>query len=245
MKRDKTTRSFRQLLADIPRDNSGVALIEFAITLPFVMSLTIGGYEMANYASVIMQLEQITIHTADNAARIGQGSSLGIRQIFEDDINDVFEGSFQEGERIALAGGHTYVDPVTGQASIRGNTKIVLSSIEEVANFDANNPRYRIRWQRCAGSANQFSSSYGDTSLAPFTAFGPPGRQTTPPPKGAMMFVELQYHYKPDIITSFGRITDRDIKKVASMVVRDKRDFAGPPNGDGVYPSANTTPSTC
>ncbi len=237
--------TFKNTLSALIKNQSGLALVEFSVSLPFFMALTVGGIEIANYASVIMQLNQITLHTADNAARMGQGSALAAKQISEVDIVDVFEGTLQEGDRIALGGQHSYTDPVTGVASIRGNTKIILSSIEQVNGFNSGNPKYRIRWQRCAGTAAQYSSSYGNTSSTPFSAIGPAGRQVAPPPDGAIMFVELQYHYRPKILTGFSKMTDRTITQVASMVVRDKRDFTGPSSGDGIYPSAGVAPATC
>jgi hypothetical protein len=241
----KKTSMCRNSFKSILHDQSGLALVEFAVSLPFFMGLAVGGIEMANYASVIMQLNQITLHTADNAARMGQGSALAAKQISEADVVDVFEGTLQEGDRIALAGEHSYTDPVTGIASIRGNTRIILSSIEQNNSFNSNNPKYRIRWQRCAGTATQYTSSYGNTGTSPFSSIGPTGRKVAPPPDGALMFVELKYYYRPKIITGFSKMTDRTISQIASMVVRDKRDFTGPSGGDGLYPSAGVTPATC
>ncbi|MFC4292035.1 TadE/TadG family type IV pilus assembly protein [Sphingorhabdus arenilitoris] len=235
-----------KLLRDVKKDESGLALVEFAVSLPFFMGLSVGGIEIANYASVIMQLNQITIHTADNAARMGDGSRLSDRPLTELHINDVFEGTLREGDRVALAGAHKYIDPVTNVESIRGNSKIILSSIEPVSPFNAANPKYRIRWQRCAGFAQQYSSSYGTTSSTPTSdGFGPAGRKSAPPPDGSVMFVELQYYFQPKIVNGFTRLTDRTIKQTASMVVRERRDYKGPTGGDGVYPVTGVTKSAC
>ena len=236
-------RNFARTLRD---DNSGLALVEFAVSLPFFMGLTIGGVEMANYASVTMQLNQIAIHTADNAARMGETSLLSARRISELQISDVFEGTLREGDRVALSGGHGYTDPITGDKSIRGNALIVLSSIEITAPFVTTNPKYRIRWQRCAGTANQFESSYGDKTATPTSdGFGPTGKKVKPLPTSAVMLVELQYHYEPMIVNGFARLTSRNISQTASMVVREQRDYAGPPGGEGVWPSPGVTASTC
>jgi TadE-like protein len=110
----------KQFARQLRDDNSGLALVEFAISLPFFMGLTVGGIEVANYASVVMQLNQIAIHTADNAARIGVQSALPEKRINELQINDLFEGTLSEGDRVALSGVHGYQDPVTGVRSIRG-----------------------------------------------------------------------------------------------------------------------------
>ena len=235
---NKFLRMFRQL----KRNESGVAMVELAVSLPFFLGLVVGGVETANYASVIMQLNQITIHTADAAARIGTTTTSANRTISEAQINDVFEGSLREGKRINLDGNHYN----TGTKSTRGNARIILSSVEEVDKFNASAPRYRIRWQRCAGSADFYESNYGTPSTATsVTGIGPVGRQASPPPGGVLMFVELQYYFKPMIVNGFSKLTDRTISQVASMVVRENRDTVGPSGSDGIYNDEKATPATC
>lgn len=236
----------RSFLSKLRRDQSGLAMVEFAVSLPFFTGLVIGGVETANFASVTMQLNQITLHTADSAARIGEATLLANKKITEAQIKDVFEGTLREGDRVALSGSHTYVDPITQIPSIRGNAKIILSSVEQVAAFNPSNPRYRIRWQRCAGTANYYSSNYGTKATSTsITGIGPTGRQVIAPPDGAVMFVELQYYFKPLIVNGFSNLTDQTISQVASMVVREKRDFVGPSGGEGIYNDENIAPATC
>ncbi len=245
LKYSKTQKMLRFAKA-LRDDNSGLALVEFAVSLPFFMGLTVGGVELANFASVTMQLNQIAIHTADNAARMGQASALSARRISELHINDVFEGTLREGDRVALSGAHGYTDPKTGQKSIRGNARIILSSIETVVPFVATNPKYRIRWQRCAGTAEQYLSSYGDTSTTPTSdGFGPVGKKVKPLTTSAIMLVELQYYYQPKIVNGFSKLTDRTISQTSSMIVREQRDYGGPTGGEGVWPAVGVTPSTC
>lgn len=235
-------RTFRQL----KRNESGVAMVELAVSLPFFLGLVVGGVETANYASVIMQINQITLHTADAAARIGTTTPSANKTISEAQINDVFQGSLREGKRINLGGNHDYTDPSSKVKSTRGNARIILSSVEEVAAFDASAPRYRIRWQRCAGSATFYKSNYGTTSTArSITGIGPVGRQASPPPGGVLMFVEMQYYFKPMIINGFSNLTDRTISQVASMVVRENRDTVGPTGSDGIYNNEKVAVSTC
>lgn len=157
---------FHPTLRRLKRNESGLAMVELAMSLPFFLGLTIGGVEIANYASVTMQLNQITMHTADGAARIGSSTPNGNKTISEVQIKDVFEGAMREGRRIAVGGNHSYVDDETGEASIRGNTRIILSSFEEVASFNPDSPRYRIRWQRCGGTATQYLSNYGTVATS-------------------------------------------------------------------------------
>ena len=227
-------------------NQSGLAMVELAISLPFFIGLTIGGVEIANFTSITMQLNQITLHVADSAARIGTSTATGNKTISETQIKDVFEGALREGSRIEVAGTHSYVDPDTGRTSNRGNTRIILSSFEEVSPFNASSPRYRIRWQRCGGSADQYTSNYGTAATATSeTGIGPAGRQVTPPLGGSVMFVELQYHFKPMFVNGFSRLTDQTISQVASMVVRERRDLVGPSGSVGIYNLENVTPASC
>ncbi|MEE9434043.1 MAG: hypothetical protein V3V15_07365 [Sphingorhabdus sp.] len=222
----KKRRSFRTFLKRLKNDNSGLALVEFAISLPFFMGLTIGGFEVASYSLTHMRLNQLTINTADSAARMGEGNPLQAKRITELMINDVFAGTIREGESVLLGGDHPFVDPSTGEIVLRGNARIIVSSVEPVAAFDPDDPRYRIRWQRCIGQASRYTSNFGDPDTATSeVAIGPAGRQVAPPEGGAIMFVELQYFYRPAILNGFTRLTDRTITQTAAMVVRDDRDY--------------------
>lgn len=241
-------REISTTLLRLNRSQSGLAMVEFAVSLPFFIGLTVGGIETANYASVVMQLNQITLHTADSAARIGANTVTGERTISEAQIKDVFEGALREGDRIALGGNYSYIDPVTKIPSIRGNTLIILSSFEEVSAFDASVPKYRIRWQRCAGSSTLYNSNFGTrmtTDKTSVDGIGPPGRQVTPPLGGAVMFVEMQYFFRPLIVNGFTRLTDHTISQFGSMVVREQRDLVGPPDSVGIYNNENVTKSDC
>lgn len=126
------------------KDRSGLALVEFAISLPFFMGLAIAGVETANYATTTMQVNQIVVHVADNAARMGANSLLTAKRVSEIDINDVFTGARHEGRGLTIDGFHPYLDPGTNQIVARGNARIFLSSVEPVANPNPTN-KFRIR----------------------------------------------------------------------------------------------------
>lgn len=228
----------RKFISDVRRDRSGLAVIEFALSLPFFITLTIGGFELANYAQTLMQLNQITIHTADSAARMGEGNPLSDQEISELQINDVFAGTIREGERLLLGGQHAFTDPSTGDVELRGNARIILSSVEPVADFDEDDPKFRIRWQRCVGAADFYSSNFGDVdSATELDSIGPAGREIIPPDDTAVMFVELQYFFRPLIVNGFTRLTERNITQTAAMVVRDDRNYTEIFNREGVSES--------
>jgi hypothetical protein len=215
------------LIQKLRGDESGLAAVEFAVSLPFFLGLTVAAMETANYANTVMQLNQIAIHTADSAARMGEGNQLAVKSIKELHVNDVFAGMYREGESLDLDANHAFTD-ASNNTTLRGNAKIYLSSIERVADASWNSaaPRYRMRWQRCAGLGNFMTSTYGKPStVTSVTAFGPTGRQVVPPDDGAFMFIELHYWFKPVIVNGFSRLTDHKISIYGSMVVRDQRNM--------------------
>jgi Flp pilus assembly protein TadG len=234
-----SVRRFSKILKRLRHENSGLAMVEFAVSLPFFMTLSIGGVEIANYGQTIMQVNQIALHAADNGSRMGANTTLAAKQIAEIDINDVFTGARHEGRGIVLEGFYLWTDPGTGKIVSRGNARIFLSSIEPVANPNPTN-RFRMRWQRCSGPGVHFTQVFGTpATVTNVTGVGPAGRQTIAPPNGATMFAEVHYHYRPMLFSGFSDMTERDIMAIASMVVRDQRDFTQIYNNEGV------TPSTC
>ncbi|MBL0925677.1 MAG: pilus assembly protein [Sphingomonadaceae bacterium] len=231
-------------LKRLRRDNSGLAVVEFAVSLPIFMGLTVGGFETSHYAYVHMRLNQLTIDTADGAARMGEGEVLAAKKIDESQINDVFAGTIRQGESILLGGEHEYKDPGTGEVTLRGNALIILSSVEPVEDFDADDPKYRIRWQRCIGTADYFEPEYGTVEESgEIEGVGPEGRLAVPPDDGALMFVETHYFFRPLILNGFSQLGEQSITKTASMVVRDVRDYTG--GEEGVYQIDGVEASSC
>jgi hypothetical protein len=222
------------------KDRSGLAIVEFAVGLPFFMGLAVAGIETANYAAVVMQLNQLTIHTADSGARMGEGGQLSEKRISETLINDVFAGTIREGDSLLIDGQHAFTDVATGSVSLRGNAKMWMSSVEPVSPFVAGTPRYRMRWQRCMGTATFFTPTYGTPATATnVVGVGPTGRQIVAPPNGAAMFVELKYWFKPVVIGRMTKLVEREIAMYAAMVVRDNRDYTQ------IYNAEAATPSSC
>jgi hypothetical protein len=222
----------KKLFSALRKDQSGLAAVEFAVGLPFFMGLTVASLETAYYANTIMKLNQITIHTADTAARMGEGNQLAVKTIKEVHVSDVFAGMAREGESLDLTGNHAYTNPSTGAVTLRGNARVYLSSIERVADaqWNAAAPRYRMRWQRCSGLGTFMEPLYGKpATITSVTAFSPAGKNLIPPDDGAIMFVELHYWFKPAIVNGFASYTDHKISLSSSMVVRDQRNMRRAP----------------
>jgi hypothetical protein len=244
----KINRSFtavQKFSQGLRQDSSGLALVEFAVSLPFFLGIAISGVEVANYAANTMQVNQIALHVADNAARMGTNNLVGAKRVEEIDINDVFTGARHEGRGLLFDGFHPYTDPGTNQTIARGNARIFLSSVEPMANPNPTN-KFQIRWQRCSGPGTHYRPLYGSKANGQNRdGIGPPGQQVTAPPNGAIMFAEVHYHFTPMLDLGFSNLVEKDIVATSAMIVRDSRDLVGPVDGEGVYPTAGVTASTC
>lgn len=189
--------SMKQLL----RNNGGSSLIEFALMLPVLCVLCLGGLELSSLALAYQRVSNIAIKTADHAARVRTS-------IDESDINEIFLGSKLMGERIDFA----------------NHGRIILSSIEPV--LDTSSPpkvvNQLLRWQRCTG-ANAANSSHGNQGDTQATGFGLPGKGKITAAKGtAVMLAEVVYDYQPLIIPNwFGPIT---IRSSQAITVRERSD---------------------
>lgn len=209
------------------RNRSGVAMIEFAWTMPVVLSVGCWGIECANLALMNMRISQIALTLADNASRVGASSSSSTQQLREIDVNDVLQGVRLQADNIQL--------------TTRG--RIILSSLENVQRTYKDGTSdaaavQRIHWQRCLGmkSGTGYDSSYGTTAVnagsddtqatrgKDVTSMGDPGSEVRPPADSAVMFVEVNYETKPLFGTML--ISPKRLHYVASFIVRDRRDFS-------------------
>lgn len=211
-----TQRSARALA----RDRGGIAMIEFALVFPLFLLFMLGAVELTNFITVKLRVSQLALQIADNAARIGAGSPLAAKQISEADINDLFTGA-------QLA---------STQLDLLKNGRVILSDLEPQANPNTAG-RYKIVWQRCFGSRTAYASSYGRQGDQNLTGIGPAGRQATAQDDNATMFVEVRYRYAPIISTSWTPVFD--LREIASMAVRDRRDLTR------VYNNERVAAATC
>lgn len=214
--------SLRNLYRTIWRlleDRSGLALVEFAYSLPLLTAVGLYGAEVANYATVKMRISQTALNLADNASRIGENGVLQDIKIYESDINDIFTGAEYANRDIDLA----------------TNGRMILSSLQQ----NGSGGQW-IAWQRCDGSLS-YSSSYGvQGDGATGTSF--PGMGPSEPIKAAsgtaVMFVEIAYTYQP--LFSEAWIPGPEVMSaIATFNVRDDRDLSQ------VYPTTGVTASTC
>lgn len=199
---------------------SGIAIVEFALTLPLLTLLSTTGIEYANYFVTRKQIGEIAAAVADNASRMGAQSSLSNKPVSEAEVNDLFTGaSLQGGTRLNLA----------------GNARIILSSLEQ----NSSGGQW-IHWQRCFG-AKAHTSTYGTqgdgATGTSFPGMGPSTSRVTASASTAVMFVEIAYTYRP--VIGIIPLPLQDMVETASFNVRDDRDLSG------VYSSPGVTASTC
>ena len=198
--------SFLQRLRGLLRNRSGVAMVEFALGAPFLLTAGLWGTEIANYALVNMKISQLAEHIADNASRIGDNSTLQNRRIYESDINDVIYGAQVQG----------------GKLGLYDNGRVIISSLE--TDSDSATTNQYIHWQRCRG-LKTYASPYGDEGQNLGAAgMGPPDEQVTAEPGDAVIFVEISYTYQPLVSAQF--LGSLDITSIASFTVRDNRDLS-------------------
>ena len=227
----------RRACRRLVRDRRGLAMLEFALTFPVL--LAIGGYgiEVSYLAFMNLKISQFSLNLADSVSRVGVDAAGGVSQLREADVNDVFAGTRLAGKALNLG----------------ENGRVILSSLENAKQSYDTVYKQRIHWQRCFGkkSGIGFDSNYGTTTITagsddkPANAgelqpdgMGDTNFKVNAPKDNAVMFVEVNYQYKPIFGKMF--VQPQIIHHTASLIVRDNRDLTRIYN-----PSPTSTPSTC
>ncbi len=197
----------RLTLRRLRRDDRGLALIEFAFSLPVLLILCMCGLEAANLALAHLRISQIAMLVADNASRVRTS-------IDEADVNEIMIGANQSTQSLRL----------------QANGRIFLSDLEPNGLTGPNEGQY-IRWQRCWGNG-AFTSSYGvagngQTNASMKDGMGP-GTTAATKVKAmsgtAVMFVEVAYRYQP--IVSNAIFGPKVIRYSSAFNVRERTDQA-------------------
>ncbi len=208
-----------RLAARLRGCESGLAFVEFAMSLPVLVTLGLVGLETANLAMAHLRVSNIAMLTADNAARVRDS-------IDEANVIELLTGAKMAGDNIQF----------------RQNGRIILSSIEpNTAGPGGTSTGQWIRWQRCDGAKNTVSN-YGpqDTgrTSSVLPAVGPPGNQISASAGTAVMMVEVEYDYQP--IVSDAIFGEREIRYESAFNVRQRTNQAIT-NAGGVTPRNCTT----
>lgn len=200
-------------MADIPKSffrrlaksQSGLALTEFALSLPILTMLTVGFIELGRFINANTRISQIALSVADNTGRINQTIDIT-------DVDAAFIGARIAGEGIDFA----------------QNGRVILSQIEVNGRTNAQAGQM-ITWQRCFG-AKVVSSSYGaqgdGANNATYAAgFGPTGRKIAATTDKGVMFVEVIFDYQPifPVGDSLVKLLDgKTVRATAAYPVRDR-----------------------
>jgi Flp pilus assembly protein TadG len=193
------------LLHRLRHDDRGLALVEFAFSLPVLLILGLTGLECANLALAHMRVSQVAMLVADNAARVRTS-------IDEADVNEIMTGA----------------DLATDSLKLKANGRIFLSDLEPNLKTGSSAGNY-IRWQRCWGTGN-FTSSYGvagnganDASMKDGMGPGTTAATKVTPASGtAVMFVEVAYNYQP--LVSSAIFGNKVIRYTSAFNVRERTD---------------------
>ncbi|GAA4643744.1 hypothetical protein GCM10023115_17040 [Pontixanthobacter gangjinensis] len=190
-------------------NKQAVAITEFALATPLVLTVGLAGLETGNLAITSMRVNQAAMHIADNASRIGDTSTLANRKIYESDLNDLLLGSnLQAGENIDL---YEY-------------GRVILSSLQVVPGSDPQ--QQYIAWQRCKGRKTS-PSTYGDEGTGKddpsFVGMGPKDQEVFAMEGEPVMFVEVAYDYQPIVTDAF--LSDTTIRATSAFQVRASRDL--------------------
>lgn len=203
--------------ARLRRCDGGLAMLEFALSLPVLVTLGLVGLETANLAMAHLRVSNIAMIASDNAARVRDS-------IDEANVIELLTGAKMTGDSIRF----------------RQNGRIILSSVEpNTAGTGGASTGQWIRWQRCDGAKNVVSN-YGPQGTGQnnnsLQAVGPAGNQISASSGTAIMLVEVVYDYQPLVSNSiFGA---RTIRYESAFNVRQRTNQAITNNG-------SVTPRNC
>lgn len=219
----------RQSLTRLASDRAGLALIEFAFTLPLLLGIGLGALELANVALANLKVDHTTIDLADNAARMGQQStSTGYQVLTESNINDAIQAVRLE------------------MPKLTANGRLTISSVEARTDQNGNVTQF-LHWQRCAGVKS--GAGYDSAYLAPYddsgtTIAGVGSPLLTAPSGSALIYIEVSYD-QPSTFAAIPLLGSalagmRHLHYVSAMIVRQNRSTT-----DTIDNTAGVTKMTC
>ncbi|WP_164931301.1 TadE/TadG family type IV pilus assembly protein [Erythrobacter sp. HKB08] len=210
----------KHFLSTLARDRAAVAMTEFALATPLMLTAILGGVEMTHYISTTMRVEQVAASVADNIGRVGDQTELQDRKLYENQINDILMGSeYTATEEINfLKRGRIIVSSLEIFSTLTHCRGGACNSGGKASLTDGDQ---FIAWQRCLGEKNA-TSSYGTLySLQP-DGMGPSDARVYAEPSGSTIFVEVTYDYEPIFTDTI--IPTTEIRAVSSFIVRHQRD---------------------
>ena len=202
-------------------DRSGVAALEFAITLPFFLGFALSGIELGNYVMANNRVQRVASMAADLVAQSGTGD-IGIG---EGQIYDLFSA----------------LDLTARPFDLRESGRIVITGVKGTDNDNDSNIENRILWQRFDGGFVT-PPVVGCNQSNPLATL-PRGRKAI---KDEILFhVQVSYKYKPVFsLSPFSMLSlPTSFNRVAVFRARNK-DFTTPTPDSRFPPKINCSTAT-
>jgi hypothetical protein len=205
----------RRLAQRLGRDTSGLALIEFALSMPILMGLGMVGLDTGYYTVTHLQVSQVAMQVADNASRVGEAELNNVKLVRERDIAEVLIGAEKLGDSIGIF----------------EKGRVIISSLQ----VNQDNGQW-IAWQRCRG-AKRYVSNYGVEGIGRtgnyFVGMGDAVSIIRASPGTAVIFVEVSYTFESPVPISM--FEEKEIHYTAAFNIRDTRDLTGGPLQNGMH----------
>ncbi|MBY0407902.1 MAG: pilus assembly protein [Rickettsiales bacterium] len=157
-------RAFRQ-------EEEGLAFLEFAITIPFLMALLLGGVEITRYILITQKVEKVAVTISDVVSQGSTISTAGLNSII------------------------TAAQQVMLPYSFGANGYVIVTSVRQTGAYTVSNPP-RVAWQYGGGGTWTHSSQIG----TPGTAATLPNNMTLFD-KDNLIVTEVFYNFRPIIGT--------------------------------------------
>ena len=169
------------------RAQDGIAYLEFALCLPFLLALFMGAVEVTRYILIAQKVEKTVVTISDV---IAQGSTIS-----NSDLNNLIVASSQVMQPYVMG----------------ANGYVIVSSVKQTGTYSAGNPP-RVDWQYTSSGTN---GSWVQSSLVGSTGSAAtlPGGMTLFD-KDNVIVTEIYYNYQP-LLSTNGVITGGTIYKTS------------------------------
>lgn len=149
------------------KNESGIAVVEFAIIIPFIMALLMGAIEVTRFILITQKVEKVAVTIADVTS---QGSTISTAQL----------------DNIIIASQQVML-PYTFDT----NGYVIITSVKQTGTFSGTNPP-RVNWQYRGGGTWTQASLIG----SPGTSATLPNNMTLFD-KDNIIITEVFYSYTP------------------------------------------------
>ncbi|APG63705.1 hypothetical protein LPB140_07960 [Sphingorhabdus lutea] len=213
----------KNYISDIAKDESGLAFVEFAVSLPVFLGLGMYGSETSYLALTNLKLSQSALNLADNGSRLGQtDNGVATPVIKESDVLEILYGTKLQ----------------SGKNDFMENGRFIIASLEvkTVSNGSGGTKEQQfVGWRRCKGKKvavtkyNDDVDGNGVTDSG-FNGMGDPANPIQAVSGSAVIFVEAEFDYQPLFGDLFHK--NKKLRQEASFNIRDDRNLSAGLFGD-------------